>query len=286
MAGKNRERLFMWAGGKSRMIPHYEPLLDGRLRTLPYVEPFAGGAAMFQHLSQGAHPDAILSDVNLEIIDLYRLVKDDPDFLISKMKGYEARWMPLEVADRKKLYYELRQKYWDTPTGPEATALLYFLMKTGFNGIWQTCKASKGRYGTPVGLANQKTAVFSPEVIQDWQARLAHTQIRCATYAEIDVARPSFVFCDPPYRDSFTSYGAEFGDDAQIALIEWCRKQNQDTSSTVWLCNRDAGDGFFEKHAPDAQMHRFPITYTAGRRRKTEDGFEAKKAVELLLTWG
>ena len=28
---------------------------------------------------------------------------------------------------------------------------------------------------------------------------------------------------------------------------------------------------------------RFDITYTAGRRKKTEDGFEAKKAVEILM---
>lgn len=275
----------MWAGGKSRMIPHYKPLLTDEMKSLPYVEPFAGGAAMFQHMSGEAHLDAILSDVNQEIVDLYRLVQSDPELLISEMAALEARWMPLDVKARKAFYYELRQQYWDMPEGKEATALLYFLMKTGFNGIWQTCKASNGRYGTPVGLANQKQAVFSPEIIRSWHARLASTRLMCASYDEIEIDQKSFVYCDPPYRDSFTTYGAVFGDEEQVKLIEWCRKQHRDHGSTVWLCNRDAGDGFFETHAPEAALHRFPITYTAGRRRKTEDGFEAKKAVELLLVW-
>ena len=30
-------------------------------------------------------------------------------------------------------------------------------------------------------------------------------------------------------------------------------------------------------------LHRFPITYTAGRRKKTDEGFEATKATEILL---
>ena len=32
------------------------------------------------------------------------------------------------------------------------------------------------------------------------------------------------------------------------------------------------------------QIIRFDVTYTAGRRKKTEGGFEAKKAKEVLIT--
>lgn len=275
----------MWAGGKSRMIPHYAPLLTEEMKSIPYAEPFAGGAAMFQYLGGNTRFNATLSDVNQEIIDLYRLVQKDPEFLIAEMTKLEARWMPLDTPSRKALYYEIREEYWQTSRGPAATTLLYFLMRTGFNGIWQTCKASNGRYGTPVGLANQKSAVFSPSIVRSWSLRLAKTDLLCESYEAIQVDQKSFIYCDPPYRDSFTTYGADFDDLQQIKLIEWCRKQHRNHGSIVWLCNRDSGDGFFEAHAPDAQLHRFPITYTAGRRRRTEDGFEAKKAVELLLIW-
>jgi hypothetical protein len=30
-------------------------------------------------------------------------------------------------------------------------------------------------------------------------------------------------------------------------------------------------------------VDKFPVTYTAGRRKKTDEGFEAKPATELLI---
>jgi len=48
------------------------------------------------------------------------------------------------------------------------------------------------------------------------------------------------------------------------------------------LTNRDIGDGFFDKR--NCEKETFDVTYTAGRRKKLEDGtFVAKPAVEVLL---
>lgn len=279
------DRLFMWAGGKSKLLPHYKPLFPKDVHAQRLYEPFAGGAALFNYLSSQYPIEASLSDVNPEIIGLYHLVQKDPDFLIQQMTEYQEQWMPLEISERKSLYYRLRETYWNLEDSKQSTALLYFLMKTGFNGIWQTCKASHGRYGTPVGLANQKTGVFNPQIIKSWSEKLKHVDLVCNSYDAITVLNGSFVFCDPPYRDSFTSYGTNFNDAEQIRLIDWCRKIHQTTNSIVWLSNRDAGDGFFETHAPDATLYRFPVTYTAGRRKKIKGGFEAKPATEVLLVW-
>jgi DNA adenine methylase len=49
----------------------------------------------------------------------------------------------------------------------------------------------------------------------------------------------------------------------------------------VFLCNRDINDGFYDDI--NLKINKFDITYTAGRRKKTEDGFEAKPATELLI---
>jgi DNA adenine methylase len=54
-------------------------------------------------------------------------------------------------------------------------------------------------------------------------------------------------------------------------------------SGKVFLCNRDDGSDFFDSRKGNFEIHRFPITYTAGRRKKTEDGFEAKPAIEILM---
>lgn len=277
--------LFMWAGGKGRMFRHYANLLPQDVFRRPYVEPFAGGAAFFNHLSSRGQVAAILSDIKTDLMDIYRLVRSDPEFLIEENRVIEEKWMSLDIPTRKAFYYQLREEYWSMPPGSVATARLYFLLRTCFNGIWQTCKASGGRFGTPVGLAAQKIRVLDPDVIKAWSRKLSLTDIVDGPYDQIQVPPGAFVFCDPPYRDSFTSYGGAFDDDAQAALVDWCRRTHRDSGATVWLSNRDTRDGFFECQAPEASFRRFPITYTAGRRKRTENGYVAKPATELLLVW-
>lgn len=278
-------KLFMWSGGKGKMLTHYAP----HLPTMPaggYVEPFAGGAALFSHLRKSRPVfKAHLGDVNGEIIRLYEEVRDNPERLIRNLRPYAQAWDKATETGRKELYYEKRKLYWATDEGPEATALLYGLMRTGFNGVWQTCQESRGRFGTPVGLTNKSGHVLDETVIRTWSAYLADTTLSNAGFLDQNIPESSFVFCDPPYRDSFTTYGTVFGDAEQRALIAWCRDLHRNHDCTVWLANRDAGDGFFERECPEARLLRFPVIYTAGRRKRVDGGFEAKPATELLIIW-
>lgn len=281
--------LFMWAGGKRRMIPKYAPFLPDLERVGAYVEPFLGGGAMFAHVA-AQRPDlpAVLGEIKPELAGLYQAVKEDPRGLLAALEPYEAQWARLAVPQaRKPYYYELRKAYWSLPQGHIATtALLFFLMKTGFNGIWQTCAASNGKFGTPAGLARQKGRVVDADLVLKWSQALSHAQVLAQSYEKTQVPDGAFVYCDPPYRDSFTSYSGEFGDADQIALIQWCRRVSKDHRALVWLANRDAGDGFFDEHAADAICHKIPVVYTAGRRKKTAQGeYKAKPATEVLLIW-
>jgi dTDP-D-glucose 4,6-dehydratase len=38
-----------------------------------------------------------------------------------------------------------------------------------------------------------------------------------------------------------------------------------------------------ENNIEDLLIDKFPVTYTAGRRKKTDEGFEAKPATEVLI---
>ena len=52
----------------------------------------------------------------------------------------------------------------------------------------------------------------------------------------------------------------------------------------VMMSNRDIGDGFFEARQGRNDVTYFDVTYTAGRRKKNEDGtHSAKKAREILM---
>lgn len=276
--------LFMWAGGKRRLLPAYRPLLPAR--PAAYVEPFAGSAALFADVAlRWPGVPAALGDSNAELVSLYRMVRDAPEALVAHCAALEAEWMPKSAAQRKDFYYVLRRRYWSLKDGEEATALLYFLMRTGFNGIWQTCRESQGRYGTPVGLANQRDRVFDPDVVRAWSRALAGADIAARDWRETPLEAGAFLFCDPPYRGSFADYGRPFSDADLADLAAWCRKAARERGCTAWISNRDLGDAYLDEIAGDAERHAFPVTYTAGRRLRTEDGHAAKKATEILLVW-
>ncbi len=276
--------LFIWAGGKNKMLKHYKPFMPKTVNT--YCEPFFGGGAMYIHIVEKYAPkELIINDVNSDIVRIYKTIKSDCDNFISILDELSQEYLPLTKAERKKYYYSLRHKhaydyvFWDNT---KEAAVLYFLMKTGFNGIYQVNKNTNDRYGTPSGLLNQKTVVYDKQVVEWWNKSLQNTQIfsgdwkDCVSYVEDK--DNNFVFLDPPYRGSFTSYGQEFTDDHQNKLLDYVRSNKK---SDVFLCNRDIEDGFYDNTG--LLINKFPVTYTAGRRKKTDDGFEAKPATELLI---
>ncbi len=289
--------LFTWAGGKNKMLKHYKPILPAPASSLfpektinSYVEPFFGGGAMFIYIMTNYKPEsAYINDINPEIVSIYECIKHNYKEFLDRVIELEEQYLPLSFKkdtrneDRRKFYNDLRLSYWDKKqydkwSKPYEAATLYFLMKTGFNGIFQTNKGN-GRYGTPCGLLNQKDKVFDRTIVKWWHDILQNVNITCGDWKEnTPNIKNAFYFFDPPYRDSFADYGNSFGDDKLIDLINFA-----DGKEKVFVCNRDSADGWFEEHKKSLQIQKFDITYTAGRRKKTDNGFEAKKAQEVLL---
>ena len=276
--------LFIWAGGKNKMLKHYKPFMPKTVNT--YAEPFFGGGAMFIHVVQNYDPkNLIINDINQDIVRIYKTIKDDCETFIQLMDEMSKEYLPLTKAKRKDYYYSLRHKhayeyvFWDST---KEAAVLYFLMKTGFNGIYQLNINTNNRYGTPSGLLNQKDQVYDTEVVKWWNKHLQKATILSGQWSDalsyLEDKPNDFVFLDPPYRGSFTSYGQEFADSDQNKLVDYVVNQKE---ATVFLCNRDIDDGFYDNR--NLIMDKFPVTYTAGRRKKTDDGYEAKPATELLI---
>tara|TARA_R110002074_G_scaffold94199_1_gene205680 strand:- start:73 stop:999 length:927 start_codon:yes stop_codon:yes gene_type:complete len=302
--------LFMWAGGKSKMIPKYTAA--GVLPSTfdKYIEPFMGGGAMFiWAYNKNPNAEFVINDLNAGIMSIYTAIKNDVQTFIKHMDEMSAEYMPLEMGEtnkalekklekdwkqlynlspcRRYYYYRLRDLHafeYQNWNATKEAAVLYFLMKTGFNGIWQENKNTNGRFGTPAGLLNQKHKVFDKENILEWYTALQVTELLTGDFKDTlsHVNKSSYVFLDPPYRGSFTQYGVDFDDQIQESVIGFlndCAAKG----AYVMMSNRDVGDSFFEKRKGNNKIIRFEVTYTAGRRKKTEDGFEAKKAVEILM---
>jgi DNA adenine methylase len=279
----------MWAGGKTRLLKKYK-----KQGVLPdsfdhYMEPFLGAGAMFiWAYAQNPHATFVLSDSNESIMAIYTAVKDDCATFMSRLDTLSVQYLPLDKKARKLFYYDLRQQHafdynkW-SPT--EEAATLYFLMKTGFNGIWQINKNTDGRFGTPSGLLNQKDKVYDKDNVLEWEKALQHCTLMVGDFREtLSAATPnSYVFLDPPYRGSFTQYGVDFDDGLQESVIKFLNDLTV-KGAYVMMSNRDIGDGFFEARQGRNDITYFDVTYTAGRRKKNEDGtHSAKKAREILM---
>lgn len=291
--------LYMWAGGKKKMIPKYTE--NPGIPTSGYdvfVEPFFGGGAMMIHMNQ-INPNIkrfVLNDINPEIVGLYRAIKTDHVQFMAHCDALCNKYLPMDKASRKSYFYDVRKEYttdyqkW-TPTQESAT--LYFLMKTAFNGIFQSTKEAKGRFCTPSGLLNHTTKVYDVDNVKEWHAFLQKVDIYSGDWSQcVDVGEDkAFFFFDPPYRDSFTQYGQVFTDQCHSDLIDYCHFKDAE-GHVVFYCGRDTDDDFYTSRQGNLGLAKYPITYTAGRRAtaevEQEDGTtatkkQAKAATEILL---
>lgn len=309
--------LFMWAGGKNKMLEKYGPYLPNKFDK--YIEPFFGGGAMFIW-AYNKCPDAefVINDLNENIIGIYSAVKNDCEKFLNKVDELQSEYIPLagpdkiktnkelqkkhkmkekgrfdwssvykEEPSRRHFYFSLRDEYafeYSKWNKTEEAAVLYFLMKTGFNGVWQINGNTNGRFGTPCGLLNQKEVVYDKENVLDWNKALQNVTVCTGDYFNTlqYVTNNSYVFLDPPYRGCFADYGTKSDDQFQQEVVNFlneCKKKG----AYGLLSNRHIGDNFFVDRVLNNKIEYFDVTYTVGRRKKTENGFEAKKAVEILM---
>jgi DNA adenine methylase len=280
----------MWAGGKNKMISKYKatpsiPYSDYDT----YVEPFFGGGAMMIHVAtHNPNIRFMMNDINQEIMGLYRTIKTDVKGFIAACDNLSNKYLPLSKPDRKKFFYETRnlytQNYSDlTPTVESAT--LYFLMKTSFNGIFQTMKNANGRFATPAGLLNQTDSVYDKNNVLEWHTFLQKVDIYSGDWKDCcdNIHGKCFFFFDPPYRDSFTQYGQTFTDNDHKKLIDYCNQKDSD-GHIIFYCNRGTEDTFYDDNKGNLSLTLYDIFYTAGRRSTNNAGKkEAKKAKEILL---
>jgi len=283
--------LYMWAGGKNKMIPKYQETPG-----IPYsgydtyVEPFFGGGAMMIHIYEN-NPTVkhfVLNDINPEIVGLYYAIRDDIVEFVAECDNYCNHYLQLDKIDRKKYYYQIRKEYttqYHSWSATKESATLYFLMKTAFNGIWQSTKEAKGRFCTPSGLLNHKDQVYDKENVMEWHKFLQKVSIHNGQWKDCcdNIQGRALYFFDAPYRDSFTQYGTDFDDSRHLELMDFCKTADQ-AGHLVMCCNREAGDSFYTDNQGQLGIGYYDITYTAGRRKINDDGSQtAKQAKEILL---
>ena len=198
-----------WVGGKTQLLPEISERLPNSFDT--YFEPFLGGGALFFYLHNKIST-AHLSDVNEELINTYRIVKEEINELcveLSHHSNTENYFYQIRDVDRSSEY-----AFWSPA---QRAARFIYLNKTCFNGLYRV--NSKGHFNVPFGNY-QNPKILDPDVLQDCSEILNKTcaKLSCGTYDNIlksitSMPDPTtaFVYFDPPYvpltkTSSFVGY--------------------------------------------------------------------------------
>ena len=102
-----------WAGGKRWLVSSHGDIFPRNFKR--YIEPFSGGAAVFFYLQPKR---AILSDLNLELIQTYRALKNDWQSVRNKLSSYQQK-------HSKEFYYKMRDTNNPKTLSDNAARFLY-----------------------------------------------------------------------------------------------------------------------------------------------------------------
>lgn len=193
-----------WVGGKRQLMDSIILAMPQDIKKYNYVEPFIGGGAVFFNIQPKV---AIINDYNLELINVYNVIKDNLDDLIEDLKKHK---------NDSDYFYNLRQldrsKDFEATGKIQRASRLIYLNKTCYNGLYRVNNA--GEFNSPFGRYKKPNIVNEP-VLRAVSLYLNsnNVQIFNSDYDDIlkGLDKNSFVYLDPPYHpisesSSFTGY--------------------------------------------------------------------------------
>ncbi|CAN5409790.1 DNA adenine methylase [soil metagenome] len=271
-----------WAGGKRMLVPTLLSHLPSEIGT--YVEPFAGGAALFFALANEASSKradartfrrAVLADRNEDLVACYRAVRDSVEELIVALGAYRYD---------QKLFYEVRGRDPSTMSDVERGARLIFLNRTCFNGLWRV--NGSGKFNVPFGRF-KNPRIRDESGLRDASRALANVDVQFADFGEVtkSLKQGDFAYFDPPYvpvskTADFTSYAeGGFGPKDQARLVDTLRALRE-KGILAMLSNADT-------EAAHELYEDFAVHQVEARRAINADSAKRGTMTEILvLNWG
>jgi len=191
-----------WAGGKKQLLEQFKMFFPQRIER--YFEPFVGGGAVLFYVLQNYNPSYVLiSDINEELINCYKIIKTNVSELIKSLNKHK-------VKHNMEYYYKIRSLNPKGLSDIERASRFIYLNKTCFNGLYRV--NSNGKFNVPMG------SYKNPAIIQDKDLLvisnlLAEVEIKNISFEEITkyATVGDFIYFDPPYyplnkTSSFTTY--------------------------------------------------------------------------------
>ena len=292
-----------YAGAKSRLFKKYD--INGffpQEKPTLFVDMFTGSTSMALWVRE-RWPDVpiICNDSNTELMQMFRVIADHYPEMSKLNEGFRLEYKRLgNVKDRKKHYYDTRQKYLDNcfQNEIEKSAMLLYMLRVNFNGFFGLgLKKYPGKYSGTAGVMNWNPdgMLFDSKRLEKFSNYLKTFVLSIGDFEDTTaqyMQEGAWFYADPPYRLSVTEYHEKgcSADDIQLRLIKYMHELNH-KGSKVAMSNREHHDLgaikwkltqygkdhvsglWFGRHFEEAwTCNLFKHKYTAGRHNKGEGG--------------
>jgi len=236
-----------WIGGKRRLAKRLLPMFPAHSC---YVEPFAGGAALY-FLKQPSEVE-VLNDINGELVNLYRVIKHHLGEFVQQF-----RWALIS----RQIYEWLKHQPPEPLTDIQRAARFFYMQKMGFGG-----KVANRTFGMATTSAPRLNLLRLEEELSAAHLRLSRTYIEHLRWDEClrRYDRPhTLAYLDPPYWGT-EGYGVDFGLEqyALMADIAKSAKGKVIISVNDIPAMREAFAGL--------DMERVEISYTVGGAKRSK----------------
>lgn len=219
--------ILKWAGGKRKMRKQICPAIHETLERTGgrYIEPFLGGGAIALDLALGER--MILSDFNVELMNLYRTVRDEPALVAWALSALACGGVD------KAAYLYVRGM---RPEKPEfQAARMVYLNRLGFNGLYRVNQS--GEFNVPYAEQKYRESTVKARSRDAVTSLFPHKgkfeavsdAFKGSTLLSGDFARVmriagkgDVVYCDPPYDGTYAGYtpdGFNESDQTRLAVL-------------------------------------------------------------------
>lgn len=200
-----------WTGGKRWLAKEINALLPNNYKR--YIEPFLGGGALFFHLNPKL---ATLSDLNDDLINTYKQVRDNVEEVILKLSRYEIC---------PNVYKKIRSSN-PRLSFTKAVKFLY-LNRTAFNGIYRVNR--EGKFNVPFGC-KEGTIICDEDLLRNSSKLLRNKKLQISDFESVinGAEVGDLVYADPPYTTKHNNNGFRrynetiFSWDDQERLADCC----------------------------------------------------------------
>lgn len=193
-----------WAGSKKKILN--EMLNAFKTDKDNYIECFLGSGVVLINVLKNndklKYKNFYVNDINSNIINFYKLLQKKPEYLIKEIIKLVTLYNDYDMSKKEEYYYKLREQFNDEKDLDKKSILFYFLMKTGFNGVYRENKA--GKFNVPFG--RKEKIVVNEGYLEELSRLIKPVKFFNLDYNSfLDKMKKdgkidnSFMYFDPPY---------------------------------------------------------------------------------------